>query len=57
MLIYKLLAGRPKDDLAIEGIVQVRRMAGHSFDWALLERWAEDWGIDDRLQKLRSALK
>jgi hypothetical protein len=55
MLIYKLLANRPKDDLDVEGIIRVRKMAGHRLDWAFLERWADDWGIRDRLEKLRSS--
>jgi hypothetical protein len=53
MLIYKLLANRPKDALDVEAIVEARKLAGQTLDWAFLERWAREWGISDRLEALR----
>ncbi len=54
MLVYKLLASRPKDLLDIEGILEGRALAGQAIDWALARRWAVAWGIEDELDGLRS---
>jgi hypothetical protein len=53
-IIYKLLAHRPKDVEDVEGIFQARRAAGDALDWTFLDRWAEEWGIGDRLAPYRA---
>lgn len=50
MLIYKLVANRPKDALDVETIFEARRLAGERLDWSRLERWAGEWGISERLE-------
>ncbi len=55
MLVYKLLASRPKDLLDVDGMLETRRTAGWALDWALAERWAESWGIADQVRALRAA--
>jgi hypothetical protein len=53
MLIYKLLANRPKDALDVDAIVEARQLAGEALDWEYLERWAKEWGIIERLEAVR----
>lgn len=55
MLVYKLLASRPKDLLDIEGMLETRATAGWRLDWSLAEAWAEPWGIADKVRALRIA--
>lgn len=54
MLVYKLLASRPKDLIDIESILEGRALAGHPIDWELTRRWAEVWGIEGKVDALRS---
>jgi hypothetical protein len=44
-IVYKLLAGRPRDVDDVESIFEARTAAGDPLDWAFLERWVEAWGI------------
>jgi hypothetical protein len=53
-IIYKLLASRRKDLDDVDGIFAVRHQAGEALDWALMERWARDWEITDRLAPYRA---
>ena len=54
MLVYKLLASRPKDLIDVESILESRAQAGHAIDWDLTRRWAEVWGIAEGVDALRS---
>ncbi|MBI3181938.1 MAG: hypothetical protein HYZ28_07320 [Myxococcales bacterium] len=48
-IIYKLLASRARDIADVEWIFENRILGGHPLDWPFLERWAAEWGIEDRL--------
>lgn len=52
-IIYKLLARRPKDLEDVKGIFEVRSAAGTVLDWKFLERWAQEWGIEEHLERYR----
>ncbi len=52
-IIYKLIAARPKDLDDIEGIFAVRQAAGDALDWTYLDRWATEWGVEERLAPYR----
>ena len=54
MLVYKLLASRPKDLIDVESIIEGRSMAGYAIDWGLTRRWAEVWGIEGKVDELRA---
>ena len=53
-IVYKLLAQRPRDLDDVEGIFAARVSAGDALDWAFLDRWADEWGIADRLAPYRA---
>lgn len=53
-IIYKLIAARPKDLDDIEGIFAVRQAAGDGLDWAFLDHWATEWGVEERLASYRA---
>jgi hypothetical protein len=53
VIIYKLLASRPKDLVDLDSIFESRQLAQAPLDWAFLERWAEAWEISDRLGPYR----
>lgn len=54
MLVYKLLASRPKDLIDVDAILEGRAMAGVVIDWELARRWAGEWGIEAKLEALRA---
>ena len=49
LLIYKLIAWRPKDRAAIERLTMVQT----SLDWDRVRRWARVYGVEDRLREIR----
>ena len=51
LLVYKLIAWRPKDRAAIERLTMVQT----SLDWDRVRRWARAYGVEDRLQEARGA--
>ena len=51
LLVYKLIAWRPKDRAAIERLTMVQT----SLDWDRVRRWARVYGVEDRLQEARGA--
>jgi hypothetical protein len=54
LIVYKLLAGRPKDWDDMADVVATRAAAGQQLDWAYIQRWAEAWGVEERLERLRA---
>ncbi len=54
MLVYKLLAGRPKDLIDVESILESRALAKQVIDWDMTRRWAAVWGIEDKVDALRA---
>lgn len=53
VLIYKLLASRPKDLIDVQAVFEARTLAATPLDWAFLEHWASEWSIEDRLRSWR----
>lgn len=49
LLVMKLIADRPKDQPDLLGLA-----AYPGIDWGYVERWAAEWGIADRLRRLRN---
>jgi hypothetical protein len=45
LVIYKLIAGRPRDLTDIAEILSAQRASGRTLDWARLEHWAGEWGV------------
>jgi predicted nucleotidyltransferase len=54
LIVYKLIADRPRDREDIRAVLATQERAGRAIDWSHLERWCEFWGIGDRLARLRS---
>jgi hypothetical protein len=51
LIVMKLIADRPKDAVDLAGLVRLP-----SIDWAYVERWAAEWGVADRLERVRSSV-
>lgn len=49
LIILKLIADRPKDQVDLLGLVALPDL-----EWAYIERWANVWGLDASLAKLRA---
>jgi hypothetical protein len=52
LVVYKLIANRPRDIADAEEVVRTRDLAGQPFDLELVRRWAVDWGVDVALDDL-----
>jgi hypothetical protein len=50
-------AARPRDVDDVESILEARAAAGDTLDWSFLDRWAEAWGIEDRLEPYRERFR
>jgi hypothetical protein len=50
LIVMKLIADRPKDVVDLAGLVRLP-----SLDWEYVERWAVEWGVTDRLARVRSS--
>ncbi len=57
LLVYKLLADRPRDREDAEAVVLTQERAGRTLDWEHVERWAQYWEIADRVAALRARLR
>ena len=53
LVVYKLLADRPRDREDIRAILRTQARAARPVDWEYIERWATFWRISDRLRALR----
>jgi hypothetical protein len=56
LLVYKLVAGRPRDLADVEEIGRTRVSVGASIDWAYVEEWTAAFGVADRAAALRARL-
>jgi hypothetical protein len=56
LVVYKLLADRPRDWDDIRAVLRTQDRTARAFDWAHVERWTEFWQITDRLHRLRASL-
>jgi predicted nucleotidyltransferase len=54
LIVYKLVADRPRDRDDIAAILGTQSRAGREIDWAYVERWAGFWSVLDRLAALRA---
>jgi hypothetical protein len=57
LLVYKLIAGRPRDLADVEEIARTQIRAGRTIDWSHVEKWLAEWGEVDRLAQLRRELE
>ena len=48
LIVMKLIADRAKDRVDLLGLAALSGV-----DWAYVERWAVEWGVADRLRRLR----
>lgn len=53
LIVYKLLADRPRDREDTRAILRTQARAGRLLDWTYVEKWARFWHIEDRLERLR----
>jgi hypothetical protein len=53
LVVYKLIAFRPRDRLDIEDVIDVQS-AKHGVDIAHIDRWAEEWGLTERWVSFRA---
>jgi hypothetical protein len=50
LIVMKLIADRAKDQVDLFGLVELP-----DIDWTYVERWAEEWQIRDRLERVLDA--
>lgn len=56
LIVYKLIAGRPRDlDDATE-VLRTRALAGQPVDRAAVQRWCAEWGVEERWARLLDSL-
>jgi hypothetical protein len=51
LIVFKLIANRPKDRLDLHGLIRLPHL-----DWPHVERWAGEWGVLDELRQLRGGV-
>jgi predicted nucleotidyltransferase len=52
LIVYKLIAGRPRDFSDAGEVMRTRSLADERIDLDLIRHWANEWGVTDRLQRL-----
>lgn len=52
LIVYKLIAGRPRDFSDAGEVLRTRVLAGDPVDIDTVHRWADEWGVTDRLRQL-----
>jgi len=52
LIVFKLIANRHKDQVDSQDLAQLTGL-----DWAYIEHWAGEWGVEDRLEQLRGWLQ
>lgn len=55
LLIYKVLASRPRDLIDIQEITRTQEQAGTAIDWAYIERECAQWDAVEALRAARGA--
>lgn len=56
LIVYKLLADRPRDRDDIRAIVRTQTRAGRVLDWGYVETWSRYWSVTNRLRALRAEI-
>lgn len=54
LVVYKLIADRPRDREDIRAVVRTQARAGRGLDWTYIGRWAKYWGVEDRFNELKA---
>jgi hypothetical protein len=54
LVVYKTLAGRPRDVADVVAVLDAARLSGAPIDWEYVERWCAAWGVSERLSEIRS---
>jgi len=57
VVIYKLIANRPRDRDDAEAVARTEARAGRNLDWNYVARWVEEWGVRERFEALRLRLE
>ncbi len=52
LVVYKLIAHRPRDLADVEDVLRTRELAGEPVDLDVVRRWAAEWGVDGQLDAL-----
>lgn len=56
LLVYKLIAGRPRDLADADDVARARRAAGAKIDWSYVRRWVAEFGYESRVDDLERQL-
>jgi hypothetical protein len=56
LIVYKLIAGRPRDLDDAEEVARTRTLAGNPVDFAVVRRWAIEWKVEARLYEMLRSL-
>jgi hypothetical protein len=57
LIVYKLIAHRPRDLADVEEIIRTRAMAREPVDLEVVRRWGVEWGVDAALDALLAQLR
>lgn len=57
LIVYKLIAGRPRDFSDAGEVLRTRTLAGQPVDIDAVRRWTDEWGVTDRLQQLLATVE
>ncbi len=54
LVVYKTLAGRPRDVSDAVAVLDAARLSDDPVDWDYVEQWCAAWGVSDRLAEIRA---
>ena len=57
LIVFKLIAGRPRDFADAEEVARTLQEAGRRLDWRYVRAWCKRWDILDRLGELRRSVR
>jgi hypothetical protein len=56
LVVYKLIAHRPRDLADAEDVIRTRELAGAPVDLDVVRRWAVEWGVEGQLDAVLARL-